>query len=395
MCVGLGADFEAAASGSPAPDVQWQVDSGSGFGNINSGGTSVHLLFIVAAGDNGKHYHAVFKNGVGSVTSNSAKLTAISQLGITTSPTDQTVNAGQTVTLTAASDYPTADVQWYRSTNGGGSFSPISGATSTTLSFTAASTNNGNKYYAQFSSNCGSKNSNTATITVNFAPSISTNPTAQAICENTSVTFNAAANGNPSPTVQWQSNASGSFANIGGATSTSYSFTVHTTDNGHQFQAIFTNSQGNATTTAATLTVNTAPVAGSSPSDQAVTVGQQASFTAGASSGGSPAPTVKWQVKVGSGGFTDIPGATSLTYTFTPTLADNGNQYRAVFLNSCTSGTPTLAAKLTVNAVGPIITTNPTSQTICENTSVTFTGGGKRQPHSDGAVAGQLRREFR
>src|SRR5207249_782511 len=47
--------------------------------------------------------------------------------------------------------------------------------------------------------------------------------------------------------------------------------------------------------------------------------------------------------------FTNIPGATNVTYTFTPALSDSGKQYRAVFTNSC--GTvPSSSANLTVNA---------------------------------------------
>ena len=139
------------------------------------------------------------------------------------------------------------------------------------------------------------------------APSITTNPTSQTVCENTSVTFHAAADGIPAPAVQWQSNASGSFANIGGATSADYSFTAHATDNGHQFQAVFTNIVSSATTNPATLTVNTVPVVGTNPASQTIVLGAPVTFTAAAT--GSPAPTVKWQVGTG-GNFSDIGGQT-------------------------------------------------------------------------------------
>ena len=53
---------------------------------------------------------------------------------VTTEPANQSVNAGDTATFTAAaSGYPTPTVQWQVSTNGGSSFSNIGGATSTTL----------------------------------------------------------------------------------------------------------------------------------------------------------------------------------------------------------------------------------------------------------------------
>ena len=60
--------------------------------------------------------------------------------------------------------------------------------------------------------------------------------------------------------MQWEvsTNSGTTFAPIGGATSTTYSFTATTTENGDEYEAVFTNSVGSATTTAATLTVTTA-----------------------------------------------------------------------------------------------------------------------------------------
>jgi len=87
----------------------------------------------------------------------------------------------------------------------------------------------------------------------------------------------------------------------------------------------------------------------SNPSNQSVTYGADATFTAAAS--GNPAPTIKWQVDTGAG-FNDISGATSATLNITtPTVAMSGNQYRAVFTNTC-NGTQTAnstAATLTVS----------------------------------------------
>src|SRR2546422_6450849 len=56
---------------------------------------------------------------------------------ITTQPANQTVTVGQTATFTAAATgSPTPTVQWQVSTDGGATFNNVSGATSTTLSFT-------------------------------------------------------------------------------------------------------------------------------------------------------------------------------------------------------------------------------------------------------------------
>jgi hypothetical protein len=75
-------------------------------------------------------------------------------------------------------------------------------------------------------------------------------------------TFIASAIGSPAPTVQWQlsTNSGSTWSNISGATNTSYTTaTLTTANNGYQYLAVFTNSAGSATTSAATLAVYAAP----------------------------------------------------------------------------------------------------------------------------------------
>jgi Leucine-rich repeat (LRR) protein len=79
------------------------------------------------------------------------------------------------------------------------------------------------------------------------------------------------------------------------------------------------------------------------------------SLTAKATNGGSM--TVKWQRKGSSeANFSDIAGSTSTyapntnaTYTFTPTLADQSAQYRAVFTSACKGSLTTDIVKLTIS----------------------------------------------
>src|SRR5208337_2674648 len=146
-----------------------------------------------------------------------------------------------------------------------------------------------------------------------------------------------------------------------------------TAQNGDEYQAVFTNSVGTATTNAATLTVNTAQFAPSvttQPASQTVTAGQTATFTAAAS--GNPTPTVQWQMSTDGGKtFSDIPGATLATYSFTTTAAQNGSEYRAVFTNAAGTAT-TLAATLTVD-YAPAVTSNPSNLTVNAGETATFT----------------------
>jgi predicted outer membrane repeat protein len=236
----------------------------------------------------------------------------------------------------------------------------------------------------------------TASAEIDKAVAVTTNPTNQAVCEGGTATFTAAASGNPTPTVQWQvsTNGGGLFTDIPGATNPILSFTATAAQNGNQYRAVFTNmcesTTNTATTTAATLTVNTAPSVSTNPTSQTACEGATASFTAAAN--GSPAPTVQWQVSTNGGGtFSNIPGATSTTLAFTAATAQSGNQYRAVFTNSCGTATTT-GATLTVQP--NTTTSDPADQTVCQGTNANFstTAGGTGPFHYawtvDGSASG-------
>src|SRR5271154_4926300 len=120
--------------------------------------------------------------------------------------------------------------------------------------------------------------------TTNVAPAITGNPSSQTVTAGQTASFTASASGTPTPTVQWQVSAGGgAFTNVAGATSTTLAITATTaSQNGNQYQAVFTNSVGSAKTTAATLTVNFAPTITQQPTNQTASAGNPAAFTAAA-----------------------------------------------------------------------------------------------------------------
>jgi len=298
-------------------------------------------------------------------------------------PLNQTLNAGQLATFTAtATGNPTPTVQWQVST-GGGPFTNVPGAGSTTLSFTATAAMNGNQYQAVFTNSAGSATTSAATLTVQSAPSIrgTGNPASLTVNAGQTAMFTAAASGVPTPTVQWQvSTGGGPFTNVPGGSSNTLSFTTTAAMNGNQYQAVFTNAVGSATTSAATLTVQSAPsITGTgNPASLTVNAGQTAMFTAAAS--GIPTPTVQWQVSAGGGPFTNVPGGSSNTLSFTATSAMNGNQYQAVFTNSVGSAATT-AATLTVQSPPSITATgNPSNVTVPAGQTAMFTAAANGIP---------------
>ncbi|HEY6334104.1 MAG TPA: FG-GAP-like repeat-containing protein, partial [Blastocatellia bacterium] len=242
VCPGSPVSFSAAASGTPTPTVQWQVSTGGAFTNIPGATSTTLSINSVTAAQNGNKYQAVFTNSCAVVTSQPATLTVNAVPSVTVSPTNQAACAGGSASFTAsASGTPAPTVQWQVSS--GGRFTNISGATSTTLtinSVTAAQ--NGNIYQAVFTNSCASVTSSAATLMVNAAPTVSASPINQAVCSGSAVSFTAAANGTPAPTVQWQVSSGGSFTNILGATSTTLTLnSVTFAQNGYKYQAVFTN----------------------------------------------------------------------------------------------------------------------------------------------------------
>lgn len=110
------------------------------------------------------------------------------------------------------------------------------------------------------------------------APAITTQPTDVSVLPGQTATFTAAASGT-TPTVKWQSSTDGTtFADIAGATSTSYTTPATAlTDSGKKFRAVFTNSAGTATSNAAALTVvNTVPTQPSGSDAGKVTIADPA-----------------------------------------------------------------------------------------------------------------------
>lgn len=175
------------------------------------------------------------------------------------------------------------------------------------------------------------------------APTITSEPASAKITAGQTATFNVAATGTAPMTYQWKKNGTA----ISGATSSTYTTPAETTaDNSAAFTAEVSNTAGNATSSAAVLTVTSsvvAPAITTGPASQTVIAGNTASFSVAAS--GTAPLTYQWS-KNGAA----ISGATSSTYT-TPaeTTTDNTAKFTVAVSNSAGSATSN-AAVLTVSA---------------------------------------------
>jgi hypothetical protein len=217
--------------------------------------------------------------------------------------------------------------------------------------------------------------SSNVTVNVDNPVSITTQPTNQTACENTTVSFSAAATGSTGLSWQVSTDGGATYTNLG-VTSSPLSFTCNASQNGNMYRAVFsTNSVcGAATSNAVTLTVNTVPVMTTNISGTLATCsGSNISLTTGAS--GSPSPSLIWQQSSNGGvSYTTIPGATSNNYNVTATVGLNNYKFRSQYSNTCGTATSN-AVTVTVNAsVTPTISIGAnTGTTICAGTNVTFT----------------------
>jgi hypothetical protein len=120
----------------------------------------------------GDHTVVVTTSGTCGSDSQNATLTVNSAPVVTTNPVSQTATSGTVTFTAAASGSPTPNVQWQVSTNGGASFSNISGATSTSLNVTVSASVNGNQYRAVFTNTCGTATTTPAILTTCQPPVI-------------------------------------------------------------------------------------------------------------------------------------------------------------------------------------------------------------------------------
>ena len=170
------------------------------------------------------------------------------------SPASQTANSGATVSFSASASGSPSAIQWY-STNSLGT-NPVSGGTNSPLVFTANDGTAGG-YEAVFSNSFGMATTAMAVLTVVDPPVVATSPVSQTANAGASVTFTASATGGPA-SVQWYLiNYLGANA-ISGATNPTLTITASgpTADS---YFAVFHNTAGTATTSAANLGVLNLP----------------------------------------------------------------------------------------------------------------------------------------
>ncbi|WP_308722674.1 S-layer homology domain-containing protein [Paenibacillus polysaccharolyticus] len=230
------------------------------------------------------------------------------------------------------------------------------------------------------------------TQTVNpapVAPSITSQPGNKTVTAGQTATFSITASGDAPLSYQWKKdgNALTDDENISGATAATLSISNTQSGDAGSYTVVVTNAAGNASSIAATLTVNAltnaaSPSIDTQPTGATVNEGDSTpnlSVAASVSDGG----TLSYQWYSNSVNSTisgnAIAGATSATYA-APTTSTGTTYYYAVVTNTnnSVSGTKTATATSNIaavnvnaltNAASPSIDTHPTGATVNEGDS--------------------------
>ena len=360
VVAGKTATFSVVATGSSLT-YQWKKNGT----DISGATSSTYAIPATTSADSGD-YSVVVTNSAATVTSAAANLTVTAQAvapAFTTQPFAQPVTAGQTATFTVeATGTSPLRYQWKKN----GTNIPDA----TTSSYTTPATSmddNGTEYSVEVSNDVGTASSSVGILTVTTKPAITTQPAAKTVTVGETATFSVAAAGSATLRYQWKKGGT----NIDGATGSSYTTpATQLADSDAKYSVEVSNDVGTVTSEVVILTVTMGPVIAKEPAALTVTAGQTAAFSVEAT--GTPAPTYQWQ-KNG----TDIPGATSNTYTTPATTgSDNAAVFKVVVTNSVGTAT-SKEAVLSVN-VPAGISTQPMATSVfatqMASFSVTATG---------------------
>ncbi len=408
VCEGItNANFAySATTGTPVTySIDWDVTAnGQGFVDVTDAAlTASPISTFVPAAPTPATYNGILTVKDGGATTSvgyPVSVTVYAKPAITLQPSSQAVCSGSNLSFSAAASSSVAiTYQWQHFSganvwldipNGSYNGGNYSGVNTSTLNITGATTAiSGTMYRCLFSTGCATSTaSNTATITVNEAPSITATSFSDTVCQGTAAAFFVNAKGT-GLTYQWQRNIGTGWTNLsnGGSYSdvTTNLMTIANTPlsfNGNQYRCVVsgTCTPSPVTTSTATLHVANLPTITQHPANQNVCNGNNISFTSTSTS--TVEAYYKWQHYSSAGVWLDIPNGaynggnysgvnTKTLNVIGATPAINGTIYRCIHWTACTPPVPSNGGKITV-LEQPSITASSTSKTVCEGQAEAF-----------------------
>ncbi len=352
---------------------QWQIDNGTGYVDIIAdatfSGVTSNTLTIKnpATSLNGAKFQVVAKgtcnNTTGVTSANFATLTINTVPVISLQPKNKTVCEGSATGFGVTATGTGLTYKW--EVNTGSGFTSISGAgysgvnSDTLMISSVTNAMNNYEYRVVIAGTCSTVTTNLGKLTVNRSPQILQFPQSATICPGNTVTFTSNALAVAGLTYQWQTdNGTGTFTDIVGANQKDYTTpTVSVATGSFKYQLVVSATCPSPVTTAPVgITLTTAPVITTAPSNASICDGGDANFTVIATN----ATSYQWSIDgVGilndDATFTDTK-TNSLTVKGATLAQFNGQVFRVTAFGACApNDTRTAVINFVIPTVDPIL----------------------------------------
>jgi gliding motility-associated-like protein/uncharacterized repeat protein (TIGR01451 family) len=354
-CLGDSVSFSANASGM-ALSYQWRkgtvnlIDGGS----ISGATTSTLTINPMIITDTAFNYNVVVTGSCGNDTSDFAALVIGTTPVIVLEPMDQTVCSGDSVNITVLAAGIALTYQWKKGTinliNGGS----VSGVNSSTLIINPVSiSDTAFNYNVVVMGGCSMNDTSiNVALIVNTPPSISSQPSDQAVCPGSPAIFSATATGT-ALVYQWRKGLINlvNGGNISGVnTSTLTINPAGITDTASNYNLVISGAcSPNDTSVNVSLMMNSTSI-NAQPANQNACEGSPVSFTISATG---TALTYQWRkgiTNLVNGG--TISGATSSVLTINPaTAADAASNYNVIISGGCSPNDTSINVSLSVSPI--------------------------------------------
>ncbi len=368
------------ATGSPL-QYQWLKNSSA----IAAATNATYQISSAQAADSGA-YSVTVSNSAGSVTSASCTLSVLLPPTISQQPASQTPSLGGSATfsVTASGSAPLA-YQWFR--NG----TAIQGATSSTFLISSVQSSDVASYNVRISNSAGQATSASATLSNPGSltpPSITQQPASQTLASGSALSLSVSAAGSTPLSYQWTMNG----MPIQNATNAAFQISSFQSANAGSYSVTVTNAAGAVTSSAAAVSLATAPTITQQPASQNLVAGSPLKLAVAATG---TAPLQYFWTKNG----TLIAGATNSSFQISSFQSTDVGAY-AVLVSNPAGGLASSYAMVNL-ATAPVITQPPANQSLALGStlklSVTATGSAPLlyQWTKDGAsIAGATNSSF-
>ncbi|TDD75178.1 immunoglobulin domain-containing protein [Flavobacterium caseinilyticum] len=394
LCSGSTATFSVSAAGTGL-NYQWKKGGTDLVNGSNVSGATTSTLTLANVTSSDAANYTVVVSGTApctAVTSNISSLVVNQIVAVNTQPAPtQTVCSGTSASFNVVATGTGLTYQWRKGTTNLTNGGTISGATTATLTINPTVSGDAASDYNVVITGtvpCAPLTSNNATLVINQAVSIITQPPAtQTLCSGGTATLNVNATG-AGLIYQWRKGSTNlvNGANIAGANSSTLTLSnLQTTDTANDYNVVITGTGPciPLTSNNSILIINRLVTINTQPSNVGVCASNPATFGVVASGDGL---TFQWYKGIiGSGvavvNSANITGANTNVLNFAQAaLTDDGPYYAIVSgISPCAAIT---SDQVTLNIDQSIaITSQPISKTVCEDTanvsfSVTADAGG-------------------